>query len=83
MFRSEAAIQVWFWERKDWSAPLAIRYGLNTSQSLVPDPSWGSPVANFLMASGSCDYGQHFDAHNIVFDLTFCVRTLFPCILLS
>jgi hypothetical protein len=78
MSRSEAAIKVWFWERNDFSAPLPIRYGPTVSQMLIPDSSWGEPLANFPMVSGSCGYDQYFDAHNIVFDLTFCVRTLFP-----
>jgi len=31
------------------------------------------PAANFPMRKGYCDYDQHFDAHKMVFDLTFCV----------
>lgn len=37
---------------------------------------WGIPEAYFPLGSGgdsTCDYESHFDAHQLVFDLTFCV----------
>ncbi|KAF7361946.1 putative glycosidase C21B10.07 [Mycena venus] len=68
MRRGECGIFVWFWSRRDPSVPPEVSQGLNT---VNPDPSfWGEPDAVF--PTDSCDYPSHFDAHSIVFDLTFC-----------
>jgi len=42
-------------------------------RSLYPDPSWGIPTADFPVSPGLCNYDEHFDAHQIIFSLTFCV----------
>jgi hypothetical protein len=39
----------------------------------TPDPSWGIPAADFPMSPDLCNYDEHFDAHQIIFSLTFCV----------
>ncbi|KAK7057245.1 putative glycosidase C21B10.07 [Favolaschia claudopus] len=68
MSRGERGIFIWFWSRYDSSVPLEVSQGLST---VNPDPDlWGKPDAAF--PTDSCDYQSHFDAHNIVFDLTFC-----------
>ena len=49
-------------------------YGFGvTPASMYPTAWWGEPDAVFPLAADNCDYGSHFDAHNFVFDLTFCV----------
>ena len=40
------------------------------------DPSWGYPDAHFPMDPDYCDCQQHFDEHQMVIDLTFCVSVL-------
>lgn len=62
-------VAVWFWGRDDNSVPLAVRYG---SSVVKPDRTWGTPDAVFP-SSKSCSFSDHFDAHQIIFDLTFCV----------
>ncbi|RXW14301.1 hypothetical protein EST38_g11546 [Candolleomyces aberdarensis] len=64
-----AGIKVWFWPRDDPSLPQSIRYG---SSDIDIGPEWGMPEASFTFEN--CDYGGHFDAHQVMFDLTFCVR---------
>jgi hypothetical protein len=65
----ELGVSVWFWGRNDPTVPSEIE---NSSQSLAPT-QWRTPDANFPTSSDNCDYDQHFNAHQIVFDLTFCV----------
>ncbi|KAJ7045452.1 glycoside hydrolase family 16 protein [Mycena alexandri] len=68
MHRGTCGISVWFWSRDNSTVPTEVSQGLPT---VNPDPSlWGSSDAFF--PTTSCDYMSHFDAHNIVFDLTFC-----------
>ncbi|KAH9935668.1 concanavalin A-like lectin/glucanase domain-containing protein [Fomitopsis serialis] len=66
-------IRAWFWSREDVaSVPLAVRYPLVAAVAGVsPDASWGEPYAVFPM-SAECGYEEHFNAHQFVFDLTFC-----------
>jgi len=59
-------INVWFWSRDDLTVPQDVRYYLDT---IFPE-SWGLPNAAFPL--GSCDYNSHFNAHQIIFDLTLC-----------
>ncbi|TFK53690.1 hypothetical protein OE88DRAFT_1655938 [Heliocybe sulcata] len=40
--------------------------------TITPDQSWGNPEAAFPTQDDNCGYEQHFDAHQMVFDLTFC-----------
>jgi hypothetical protein len=65
-------INVWFWSRTDPTVPDEVRSGRN---SVSPDSSWGWPSAAF--PSTSCDYASHFNAHEIIFDLTLCVGVSF------
>jgi len=44
---------------------------------MAVDGSWGWPEAAFKFED--CDYASHFDAHQILFDLTFCVNTFSWC----
>ncbi|KAF7376094.1 Glycoside hydrolase family 16 protein [Mycena sanguinolenta] len=61
-------VSIWFWSRYNPSVPLEVSQGRST---INPDPAlWGIPDAVFPM--DNCDYSSHFDAHSIVFDLTFC-----------
>jgi hypothetical protein len=75
-------IRVYFWPRDSIYVPPEIRECGSGGESLYPDLSWGIPAANFPMYPGYCDYDGHFDAHQIVFDLTFCVSALSACLLL-
>ena len=61
---------MWFWSRDDSTTPKGILYG---SSEMAVDGSWGWPEAAFKFED--CDYASHFDAHQILFDLTFCVNT--------
>jgi hypothetical protein len=55
------AISVWFFARDSVPDDLS---------GDDPDPSgWGKPTAKF---QGGCDIDQHFENHNIIFDITFC-----------
>lgn len=76
-------IKVWFWRRDDPDVPPAVtQKGLfndvfgDRPVLIVPDPTWGPPSAYFPFGD-FCEYSSHFDAHIMVFDLTFCVRRLF------
>ncbi|KAI0032089.1 glycoside hydrolase family 16 protein [Vararia minispora EC-137] len=61
-------IAVWFWPRNSRSVPVEI---LNGGATVVPSVSWGTPAAYFPLGD-NCPYDGHFDAHKMVFDLTFC-----------
>ncbi|KAJ7497235.1 glycoside hydrolase family 16 protein [Mycena latifolia] len=68
MQRGSCGIHMWFWSRNDSTVPLEVSQGIST---VNPDPTlWGVPDATF--PADECDYASHFDAHKIVFDLTFC-----------
>jgi hypothetical protein len=73
-------IQVWFWPRNCDVPPEIAQGGLFKGDMLFPNPTWGKPAADFPL--DSCKYDQYFDAHQIIFDLTFCVSH-FPCFLLD
>ena len=62
-------IAVWFWSRYDSTVPRAVQYGRPVIQ---PDITWGLPDAYFPFTE-KCS-ANHFDAHQIIFDDTFCVR---------
>jgi hypothetical protein len=65
-------IQVWFWPRNYRDIPPEVLWA---SEPLDPtNPTWGEPAANFPMGQGLCNYDSYFNAHQIVFDLAFCVR---------
>ncbi|KAH8119293.1 2 beta-glucans in both donor and acceptor sites of Gh16 Laminarinase 16a [Phellopilus nigrolimitatus] len=64
---NEDGVYVYFWARNDPSVPAEVKSGAKT---INPSFSWGEPEARF--PTDSCNWAQHFDAHNIVFDLTLC-----------
>jgi hypothetical protein len=74
-------IKIYFWSRDSADVPPEIRESGSGGGSLYPDSSWGVPAADFPMCPDLCNYDAHFNAHQIVFDLTFCVSDLFylPC----
>ena len=66
-------ISVWFWSRQNTTVPDEVKCG---SDSLSPSiDNWGLPDAQFPLTD--CDYESHFNAHAIIFDLTFCVGVLY------
>ncbi|KAJ3570796.1 hypothetical protein NP233_g4172 [Leucocoprinus birnbaumii] len=64
--RAPAGIKVWFWPRHSTTVPAGVKNG----GSSVNTDNWGTPTANF--PNTSCDISQHFAAHNIIINLTFC-----------
>ncbi|OJA16778.1 hypothetical protein AZE42_03308 [Rhizopogon vesiculosus] len=66
MERTNDYIKVWFWERDDESAPFDATSGAGT----IDTDNWGTPAANF--PNTDCDLETHFDANNIIINLTFC-----------
>jgi len=74
MVRSqELGIQLYFWPRDNIAdVPAEIQECGSGGGLLDLDPSWGIPAANFSFLPDYCDYEEHFDAHQIIFDLTFC-----------
>ena len=76
MYKGRDAVKIWSFPRRA-TIPPTIRDGVPRGWAMKPDPSWGDPDANFPFDPDLCDYKPHFDAHRIVFDLTFCVSILF------
>lgn len=69
-------VQVWFWARDDAGVPPEIKKvskgnGGERKKEVKPEAWWGTPAATFPV--DECDWKKHFDAHQVVFDLTFCV----------
>lgn len=64
--RNNNFIKAWFWARNDGSVPAEVRNGAGS----VNTDSWGTPVAYF--PNTSCNIATHFNAHNIIINLTFC-----------
>jgi len=60
-------VYTYFWSRNDGSVPHDVATG---SPNINPE-NWGIPDVRYP-SSDSCDFASHFDAHQIVFDLTFC-----------
>ncbi|KAH8994699.1 concanavalin A-like lectin/glucanase domain-containing protein [Lactarius hatsudake] len=75
MYKGRDSVKVWFYPR-DGYVPRVIRDGAGRGQPVRPDFTWGLPAANFPFFPNYCNYAEHFDAHQIVFDLTFCVGVL-------
>ncbi|KAH8982710.1 glycoside hydrolase family 16 protein, partial [Lactarius akahatsu] len=71
MYKGRDSVKVWFFPRGH-DVPEVIRDGAQRRKLVYPDFDWDVPAANFPFDSDQCDYEQHFDAHQIVFDLTFC-----------
>ncbi|KAG0703028.1 glycoside hydrolase family 16 protein [Suillus ampliporus] len=66
MERTNDYINVWFWERYDKFAP----FDATTGAWIIDTSLWGTPAANF--PNTDCDLASHFDANNIIINLTFC-----------
>jgi hypothetical protein len=64
-------ISIWFWSRDSPSVPDFVRSGGNGGGSITTE-GWGVPDAYFP-TNTNCPYSNHFNAHRIIFDLTFCV----------
>lgn len=62
----EAGIKVWFWPRGTLTVPPDVRSG----EEIVNPDLWRTPTAYFPTGD-NCNYEEHFDAHRIIFDLTF------------
>jgi hypothetical protein len=67
MERSIHGVFIWFYSRCDPDIPWTVR---NESAALDTNQFVKSPDAAFYC--DNCDYNSHFDAHEIIFDLTFC-----------
>jgi hypothetical protein len=82
MARSQTlGIKIYFWSRDSTNVPPEIRKHGSGGGSLYPDASWGVAAADYPMHPNHCKYDDHFNEHQMVFDLTFCVSDLFylPC----
>ena len=75
MYKGRDSVKVWFFPRND-AVPGVIANGAPRGTYMYPDLTWGAPAANFPFYPDRCDYAKHFNAHRMVFDLTFCVSTL-------
>jgi hypothetical protein len=76
MYRASDSVKIWFFSREDEDIPDVIRNGPQCDEPVYPDATWGAPDANFPFYPQYCDYDTHFNAHEMVFDLTFCVSVL-------
>jgi hypothetical protein len=72
MYRGPDSVKVWFFPRVG-NVPEVILNGGQRGTPIFPDITWGLPAANFPFYPEYCDYESHFNAHMLVFDLTFCV----------
>ncbi|KAI0087574.1 putative laminarinase [Irpex rosettiformis] len=66
MERTNSFIKVWFWPRNAGNVPSDLKSGAAS----VNTANWGTPTANF--PNTSCDIASHFDANNIIINLTLC-----------
>ncbi|KAI0314130.1 glycoside hydrolase family 16 protein [Amylostereum chailletii] len=64
--RTDDFIKVWFWPRNSVDAPACVLEGDDN----VNTDSWGTSFAYF--PNTSCDIASHFNAANIIINLTFC-----------
>ena len=78
-------VRVWFWSRYDPTVPPEVRdptrggFPFGAPEAISPNGAWGVPDA-FFPTWDNCGYDGHFNAHALVFDLTFCVS---PHVVLS
>lgn len=70
----EKGVSVWFIER--FNIPF-IGDELNLDLVLLSTPDAYFPLQDDDWSDCNCSYSDHFNAHDIVFDLTFCVSTLY------
>lgn len=73
MQKTADGVNVWFWSRWDPTVPHEIKTG---ADNVNPGLAWGLPAAKFPVTT--CDYASHFNAHQIIFDLTLCVSLSYP-----
>jgi len=66
MERASTGVRVWFWARDDPAVPDEVANGADN----IDTSTWGTP--DVLFPSTQCNIPQHFGAHNIVINLTFC-----------
>ncbi|KAL1676386.1 glycoside hydrolase family 16 protein [Schizophyllum commune] len=66
MERTDSFIKVWFWPRGAADVPIGVSEGHDD----VDTANWGTPQAFF--PSDTCNIAEHFDAHNIIINLTLC-----------
>ncbi|KAI0059352.1 2 beta-glucanase [Artomyces pyxidatus] len=66
MERTSSFVKVWFWARNDGSVPSDVQSGAGS----VDTDNWGTPDAYF--PNTDCDIASHFQASNIIINLTFC-----------
>jgi len=60
-------IKIWFWSRQEEYIPIEVTQFL----PVVTPSLWGIPDVYFPTGN-QCNYADHFNAHNLLFDLTFC-----------
>ncbi|KAI0341217.1 endo-beta-glucanase [Trametopsis cervina] len=65
MERTTSFIKVWFWPRSG-----SVPNDLKSGASSINTDNWGTPTAYF--PNTSCDINSHFDANNIIINLTLC-----------
>ncbi|KIY74374.1 glycoside hydrolase family 16 protein [Cylindrobasidium torrendii FP15055 ss-10] len=64
----EDGIKVWFWPRASQTVPKEVKE-VEGHETISTD-QWPKPDTHF--PPNSCKHDDHFDAHVMVFDLTFC-----------
>jgi len=64
--RTNSFIKVWFWPANGSGIPSDMANGAST----VNTSNWGTPAAYF--PSTDCDLASHFNANNIIINLTLC-----------
>ncbi|KAK7472629.1 hypothetical protein VKT23_000742 [Stygiomarasmius scandens] len=67
MERSILGIKIWSFSRCNPPPP-----ELQNPSLPINTAAWPLPDAFFPFAAESCSYSEHFDPHNMVFDITFC-----------
>jgi hypothetical protein len=94
MERTTSSIKVWFWERDDRSAPFDATSGASSIDTnfwvmvliyvrlnaYIRSDCQGTPAAYF--PNTYCDLASHFDANNIIINLTFCESCLVCSVML-
>lgn len=67
LHRSDWGIRIYFWSRYDFTVPSEVS---NPRGRIRPSFEWGFPEAVFPFTEDCSP--DHFNAHQIIFDLTFC-----------
>ncbi|KAF9019941.1 glycoside hydrolase family 16 protein [Hymenopellis radicata] len=61
---AESGISVWFFSRSD------VPDSISGNSSSISTDNLGTPTANW--PTGGCDIDSHFEAQNLIFDITLC-----------